>query len=197
MSFKVTSISVRDKNTKQYIESMGLPCKINIDPVLLYDFSTYECPKVNIKDYIVVYAYNLRFNNEEKKAIRKFADSKGKKLICVNEQQDFCDENLVVHPLEMLSYFKYADYVITDTFHGAVISMKYHKIFGAFIRESNKQKLGYLLEQFGMSSRIINSTEDLDKIMNIPIDYSQFDEILTIEREKSYCYLKKSLGVKE
>ena len=87
--------------------------------------------------------------------------------------------------------------MITDTFHGAVISMKYHKIFGAFIRESNKQKLGYLLEQFGMSSRIINSTEDLDKIMNIPIDYSQFDEILTIEREKSYCYLKKSLGVKE
>lgn len=191
---KLSDISVRDKNTKEYIESMGMKCHLNIDPVLLYDFGDYTLPQINLKDYIVVYGYSFRFTDEEKKAIRKFADSKGKKLICVNEQQDFCDENLVVHPLEMLSYFKNADYVITDTFHGAVISLKYHKTFGAFIRESNKQKLGYLLEHFEMTSRSVKNADALDKIMNSPVDYRRFDEILTSEQEKARNYLKSAIG---
>lgn len=192
-----SEISVRDQNTKQILNDMEISVQMHIDPVLLYNFPEVNSVKITEHNYIIVYGYNFRFSDEEKKAIRTFADSKGKKLICINEQQDFCDKNIVVHPLEMLAYFKNADYVITDTFHGAVISMKYHKTFGAFIRESNKQKLGYLLEHFEMSSRSIKATEKLNKIMNTPADYKRFDEILVNEQKRSHSYLKSAIGIKE
>ena len=60
---------------------------------------------------------------------------------------DFLTRKIEANPFELLSYFCYADYIITDTFHGAVLSIKYSKQFAVWIRDSNKQKLGDLLER--------------------------------------------------
>ena len=97
----------------------------------------------------------------------------------------------------MLGYFKYADYVVTDTFHGAVISIKYNIPFVQFVRESkgysNNQKVGYLLSSFGLEDRILQKTEELEEVMLKPIAYEKVNEILISEKTKAMNYLKRVL----
>lgn len=190
---KLKRISVRDINTQNMLKKMGIKSCINIDPVLLYDFPEVKDYKISEKNYIVVYAYDFRINSSEAKEIINFARKSRRKLICINAQQDFCNKMLVVHPIKMLAYFKYADYIITDTFHGSVISIKYNKNFVALIRDSNKNKLGYLLEQFGLTERIVCDAKTIPKVLAEDINYIQVNKILDSEKTKAYNYFKEAL----
>lgn len=196
---KFDSFSVRDKNSYDIIKKLtGREAYINIDPVLLYDYEDIEIKKPEIDNYILVYAYPGRINNkQEVKAIKYFAKKHNKKLVCVNMMQAWCDEFIYAHPFDLLGYFKYADYVVTDTFHGAVISIKYNVPFVQFIRSSkgysNNQKVGYLLSMFGLEDRIVYDNEKLEKTMLQPIDYGKVNNILKVEKAKAMDYLNKVL----
>lgn len=196
---KFDSFSVRDKNSYEIIKKLtGREASINIDPVLLYDYEDIEIKKPEIDNYILVYAYPGRINNkQEVKAIKDFAKKHNKKLVCVNMMQAWCDKFIYAHPFDLLGYFKYADYVVTDTFHGAVISIKYNVSFVQFIRSSkgysNNQKVGYLLSMFGLEDRIVYDNEKLEKTMLQPIDYDKVNNILKVEKAKAMDYLNKVL----
>lgn len=196
---KFADFSVRDKNSYEIIKKLtGREASINIDPVLLYDFENIEIKKPQIKDYILVYGYPGRINDKnEVAAIKEFAKKYNKKLICVNMMQAWCDEFIYAHPFDLLGYFKYADYVVTDTFHGAVISIKYNIPFVQFVRESkgysNNQKVGYLLASFDLKDRILQKSGDLEAVMLKPINYKKVNEILINEKIKAIGYLKRVL----
>lgn len=196
---KFNSFSVRDKNSYDIIKKLtDREASINIDPVLLYDYEDIEIKKPEIDNYILVYAYPGRINNkQEVKAIKDFAKKHNKKLVCVNMMQAWCDKFIYAHPFDLLGYFKYADYVVTDTFHGAVISIKYNVPFVQFIRSSkgysNNQKVGYLLSMFGLEDRIVYDDEKLEDTMLKFIDYDKVNNILKIEKVKAMNYLNKVL----
>ena len=196
---KFADFSVRDKNSYEIIKKLtGREASINIDPVLLYDFKDIEIKKPQIKDYILIYGYPGRINDKhEVDAIKAFAKKYNKKLVCVNMMQAWCDEFIYAHPFDLLGYFKYADYVVTDTFHGAVISIKYNIPFVQFIRESkgysNNQKVGYLLSSFGLEDRILQKPEEMEDVMLKPIAYEKVNEILINEKIKAMDYLKRVL----
>lgn len=196
---KFDNFSVRDKNSYDIIKQLtGKEASINIDPVLLYDFEDIEIKKPKIKDYILVYGYPGRFNNKnEVEAIKAFANKYHKKLVCVNMMQTWCDEFIYVHPFDLLGYFKYADYVVTDTFHGAVISIKYNVPFVQFVRESkgysNNQKVGYLLSSFNLMDRIIKDNKYFETTMLHPINYEKVNDILNLEKDKAMNYLRNVL----
>ena len=142
-----------------------------------------------------MYSYPNRFNGkDEVNAIKKFAKQKGKKLISICFYFPWCDETLIPHPFEVLGYMKNADYVITDTFHGCVMSMKFNKKFVSFSRKSNMQKLTSLLEQFGLSDRICRCPEDIVKRMEKPIDYKTVNEKIESETNKAINYLKTNIA---
>ena len=123
------SISVRDQNSESIIRSLcNKSVDMNLDPVLMYGFES-EVPEISEKDYIIVYAYRGRISKEEGKYIKRFAKEKNKRLIALGGVQDFCDEYFIGNPFEILGYIKSADYIVTDTFHGAVFSLKYGKRF--------------------------------------------------------------------
>ena len=196
---KFTAFSVRDRNSYDIIKRLtGKEASINIDPVLLYDFADIEIKQPKIKDYILIYGYPGRINDKQEVAeIKAFAKKYNKKLVCVNMMQAWCDEFIYAHPFDLLGYFKYADYVVTDTFHGAVISIKYNIPFIQFVRESkgysNNQKVGYLLSSFGLEERILQKTEELEEVMLKPIAYEKVNEILISEKTKAMNYLKRVL----
>ena len=93
----------------------------------------------------------------------------------------------------MLSYFKSADFVITDTFHGTVFSMKTNTDFCTIIRDSNKNKLEYLLEKLDQKERMVNSLTDIEKLYNTKCDFRKTNRIIEKERQKTIEYLKKNL----
>lgn len=179
------ALSVRDKNSEQIIAHLcDVYPLIHIDPVLLYDFDKEIPDNVSQKDYIILYSYCGRFTKEEGEAARNFAHSRGKKLISLGFWQEWCDEYIRANPFEVLAYFKHADYIITDTFHGAVMSIKYNRQFICLVRQSNNSKILSLLKDFHLEDRIVNTYKEISEKLPIPINYCWANMYL---EKQQYC----------
>ena len=188
---RMNPISVRDANSFEVVEALtGKQASVNVDPVLMYEFEDEVSPKMQKADYMVVYSYDNRLvENDYVCAIKQYAKKNHLRIISVNFYLDWCDENIVVHPFEVLRYFRDASCVVTDTFHGAVMSIKYQKQFVAILRSSNTEKLGYLLEQFGLSERKVESSERIESTLDLKYDYLKVKELINDGRNKAVMYL--------
>ena len=191
---KFSAISVRDENSKNIIEELtGNMPVINLDPVLISD---YDLPSITVpfQNYIVLYTYKSRpYSADEISAIKKFCKNNKKLLISIGDAKSWVEHKVHASPLEMLCYIKNADFVITDTFHGAVFSIKYNKNFAVMVREDNYQKLNDLLVRLNMDSRKITDFSQLQKMFeNIP-NFEKTNRIIETEKERTYQYLKQNL----
>ncbi len=92
-------------------------------------------------------------------------------------------------PGELLAYIKNADYVLTDSFHGTVFSILFHKNFVAVINRNNPVRVLNLLEKM----QLLDRTDD--KIEGAPkeIDYSITDKQLMAFRDESKEWLSLNL----
>ena len=196
-----SSISVRDKNSYNVVEKLtGNKPELNLDPVLMYDYmSTLEQKQIR-DNCIVVYAYRSRITKKEAEEIKAFAKRVNKKLISVSGQMDFCDEHLILDPFECLNLFHYADYVITDTFHGTIFSIINRIKFVTLIRESkgssygNQEKLQDLLDRLNLQDRSYSENKDnLYERLSRDIDYDKVFEIINFERKRTVEYLINNL----
>lgn len=197
---KFDALSVRDQNTFELVSKYwdNSPTMV-IDPTLLYDFDDEVPSQVIPSNYLLVYAYDGRLDDPaDVSLIRSFANQQGLRIVSVGFYHDWCDENLVVSPFEILSVFKYAAFVITDTFHGTIFSIKNKKQFVSLLRGenrwgSNSNKLGFLLSQLNLSSRVNNNLAELSEHLLQQIDYISVDKLLITLREDSLRFLSISL----
>lgn len=197
----IESISVRDKNSGNVVkELIGKEPMYNFDPVLVYDFigkSANVIPKnFPEKNHMILYGYSGRFSKEECKKIREYADNKGLLIYCIGGVQDACDRFIDCNPFQVIAYFQNTDCVITDTFHGTILSVITHKQFVTILRNigyGNSEKLSDLLFRLGLESRCIDNLEfigiEIDKVIN----YDKVDEIIKSKRNRSYEYLKVNI----
>lgn len=190
----MAAISVRDLNSFCIVkELLGIEASMNIDPVLLFDYTSY-IKHANRKNYIVIYSYPDRIKKrEEIDAIRRFAKKYNKRLISIGFYFPWCDETVVPDPFEVLGYMQGADYIITDTFHGSVMSLKFNRPFVTLIRNTNRQKMTSLLAQFHLEGQIADDASQLEKKLFQKIDYTLVNEILQKNKEQSLNYLKSNL----
>ncbi len=190
--FNMDNISVRDVNSFKIIKSItGISPEIHIDPVLLYNYDSLVVDNIPDKDYLLIYSYPNRIRDtKEIYAIKSFAKQYNLKMISIGFYFSWCDKTVILHPFKVLSYFKNARYVVTDTFHGTVMSIKYNKQFATLVRETNKQKLTSLLSQFHLKDRIIEDAKLLPTILSTDIDYDKANDVLVVEKNKSNMYLQ-------
>lgn len=187
---KMERISVRDNNSKEIAETLVAGCNVerHLDPVLIYPYHK-EIMEPAQRNYIVVYGYDDRMCERElvEKA-KEFAQKTGKKLIAIGGYQQWCDSNIVPTPFEVLGYFKCADYVITDTFHGTVMSIKYQRQFATIIRDQNREKLYDLLSVFGLTDRLVNQEFDLESVLTKGYDADGVRKRIALEQQRSREY---------
>lgn len=200
---KFNSISVRDNNSGKIVENISnKKVEYHLDPVLAYDYMN-ECdliPKVpNKEKYILVYAYSGRISLDEAQVIRKYAKEKKLKVYSIGGAQKCADKFIDCSPFEVLAYFKNAQLIITDTFHGSIFSIITHSDFVTLVRKSignaygNEEKLTDLLDRLNLNNRIIYNLNELSNKLEQKIDYAITDKILEEEREKTYKYLKRAI----
>lgn len=187
-------ISVRDQNSFSIIKKLiGKEPIISLDPVLIYDFKLPEI-EIPFSSFVLLYTYKSRnYTSKEKKMILDFCERNNKILIALGNAQDWIPNKVLVHPLEVPCYFKKADFVITDTFHGSVLAIKYNANFVTYVRANNSNKLNDLIDRMQQRKRIINSFENMDKYIKEKPDYSQTNKIISKEKEKTKKYLQECI----
>lgn len=187
-----SSLSARDENTESIISKMGCKSEKNLDPVFIYSFEN-EIVERKRERYILVYSYTSGLSIGQKLEIIKFARKHGLKTICMGGYQNFCDEYVDATPFEVLGYFKNAEYVVTSTFHGTVLSLKYNVPFVTIVKQYNMQKLTSLLERFLLTDRIVKNNKEIEIKLVKPIEYERVNDIIRKEKIRAISYLKQNI----
>lgn len=190
-------ISVRDENSKHIIESLSEKKALLVcDPVILYGYieEKKKLKKINEEKYILVYSYDNNMNKlNEIENIKKFAKENNLKIYSVGFYHKWCDKNINVDPIELLEYVNSAELVMTDTFHGTIMSMILNKEFITKVH-TNSNKLGFLLKEYNLTSRITKDFSDSSNIIKNNINYDEVNKIINERRNVSLNYIKECLG---
>lgn len=193
------AISVRDEKSRRLVKEISeRSAEIVVDPTLLWDFesdSNIKRPDENCK-YIIV--YGSFFAEQLIIEAQKYCSEQGIKLICLsslNDKFDWCDITVnqdELNPFQWAGYFKYADAVMTCTYHGLMFGLIFRKkiIFNPtdFIME----KASYLISQLGLYSVLIENKGFVEKL-EWDWNYEIIDEQLLEMKEKSKKYLNEAI----
>lgn len=193
-------LSARDNNTKEVIENLtGIQAKMVCDPVLLYDFSQTKVEfKVPSKKYLVVYAYDYNMTDiEEVNAIKQFAKQHGLITVSPGTYHKWCDKNIACNALEWIEIFRNAEFVVTDTFHGTIVSSICNTPMAVMVRKSlNSNKLIDLLSKLQIQNRKLQkiTIEELNRVMNDNYNSENVNNAICNLRKDSENYLKDAIS---
>ncbi len=197
----ISNCSVRDKNSQSIVKHFtDRDVPIVCDPVLLYGYVDQinfarESKKETKEKYILVYSYDNTMNESENvEKIRAYAKAKGLKLYSVGFYHKWCDKNINVDPLDIFDWFVGAEEVITDTFHGAVLSIVTNSAMFVKLKATNRNKLLWLMKEYGLEDRVLDDFSELNTISNKHIDFNKVNVIVGEKRNNSLNYLKGALS---
>lgn len=189
-------VSVREKSGIEICRKMGIEAIHLLDPTLLIDEVDYipsDIKREEKNNYVFCYFINERkSDNLRIKDIEVFSNKLGYKLkITGIEGPEVVVPSKYIYqysPEKWLNHYKYADYIFTNTFHGTVFSIVFKKQFCVILQkgfsEKQNERLFSILELFGLQDRILKENQNLQEIINKPIDWSYVEEV------KKECRLK-------
>jgi hypothetical protein len=163
-------ISVRDENSYNFVYKItNRKPDIVVDPIFLTDDEDNNVANLYGalagKEYALVYG-NYFFEEEQKKIIN-FCKKNKVELISIGYINNWIKKNnLNINPDEFKYYVKNAKFVFTSMFHGVMFSVKYNKQFWFTQDPYRKNKLEYFLDYLNLKPQLLNSSNNLDKLIN-------------------------------
>lgn len=160
-SFK--AISVREESLRVILSNV-IPFKnisVTLDPTFLLDIDEYNkilTPPQENQKYIVI--YHMAETYESINLAQHIANKENLAIIQIHA--DFISKNdntrhlRNLGPLEILGYIKYANYVITNSFHGTALSIILEKEFWA-INKYNSTRIKDLLDICELTDRFVST----------------------------------------
>ena len=189
---KFNAISVReDSGVKLCREHLGVAATHVLDPTLLLTGADYEKlltrPK---KETNILFAYVLDTSEDKLMFLNKVADNFGLELKIQGANDDLSWDDCIEN---WLSDIRDAAMVVTDSFHGSVFSIQFHRPFLSIVNNRRgADRFTSLLSKLGLTNRLVNELTDISNITN-EIDWKQFESKLSEERTMSMNFLKDAL----
>lgn len=184
-------ISVREKSGADIVKSLtGLECDVFLDPTMLIhkkhwkeitDNTVIELPK----KYVLTYFLG-NISQERKKYIEHYASVHNAEIIEMN-----CLDYKGVYswgPDKFLKAIQESEMFFTDSFHGCVFSMIFHKQFAVFKREDKQGNM------FGRIDTLLNTMKlpmcVLDNLTGEPAltsdeQFEYIDQVMCREQERT------------
>ncbi len=184
-------LSVREKHSAELIKELcGREPEVLADPTLYVTAQQWRRlerkAKVKKNKYILVYFLGS-YTEEYRMRIDTLARGKGLEVYRLQSPEHFSDG-----PDKFLYLIEHAACICTDSFHGAVFSIIFHRPFLMFGRRENfvdmSSRTDDLLSLFHMKTRTADKMTD-DQIFNQ--DFRDTDRIIARERERMKSFLKK------
>lgn len=142
---------------------------VNVDPTLLLTAQEWEqrIPRRRVVQPPYIFCYFLGSVPAHRMAVRQLREQTGLPVVCLPHLDEFVAEDLDFgdHQLfdigadDFVNLIRSAEYVCTDSFHGTVFSILYHKKFltfdrfAAHSRESRNSRIDSLLYSLGLEQR--------------------------------------------
>lgn len=189
-------LGMRDQNSVRIAEELtGRTAELVCDPVILYGYKEEIAVKTDTmsEPYMVVYAYDNKFD-EQADAIKAYARQKRLKIVSPGFIQKWADINANVDPIELLHWFKGAECVVTNTFHGCVLSLITGKEMAVRIH-GNANKLLNLMQEYGVDDRIFGDKRSLDDVFSKKVDWNYVNAQIVERRTISIKYLKRMIEI--
>lgn len=193
------SISVREERGAELVaELTGMPCDIVLDPSMLIPQSEWKSYEKKVHGLPAHYIARFIFNHDETVEQKIIELSKKTHLPVVTIGGSILSKfkkGLYTGPLgpnEWLYVLDNADYVVTDSFHGAAFSVIFHKDLLVSLASSTNSRLITLVDTFGLNDRIMSGN-----MHEGTINYDLVQKTMDEKKEESYSFLKKALGIAE
>lgn len=210
-SFKAVS-SREETGTKLLNEACGeTKCVTVLDPTMLVDRRMWDniCPKRKF-DGPYLFVYMLRGTKRQRKWIEQYAKARHLKIVTMpfldTEKIELYDLTFGdikywdADPADFISVIRYAECVITDSFHSTVFSCLYHTDFLIFpkIGKAQVNRLTSLQSMLEIPNRIIDISKTIADIDGIPkINWENVDSIIEERKRKSNAFLIEALTEQE
>jgi len=193
----LNQISVRDRYTADIVEDVtGQRPPVVLDPVLLPDHLDHVMrgSPPNLPPYLLV--YGSHFEPGDAESIRNFAKEKGLLVLSVGYRNSWADRNcLHIGPLEILSWFQAASFVLTSTFHGTIFALRCRKQFRVRLHRGNENKVRALLGLVGCTECAIPAGKTwTGSNMEPSICFDRVFHALEKKRESSMRYLSSAIA---
>ncbi len=137
--------------------------------------------------------YNIKDKEQIYKTVRTISNAKG--LQVVTFSWDYWGERLAdktvyyASPGDFLSLMYYADYVITNSFHGTAFSINLNKQFWVYAPSMFSSRVSSIIRLLGLENRMIDGDIPESEIDDI-IDYEKVNQKLDLERSRAMSFLK-------
>ena len=194
-------ISVREDEGLKILEQFGIYSGLHVlDPTLLLTgeewrqfVSKKKAPKSGY-----VFVYNLNRNAMLKQVAKAVADEKGLRIVNFADSLDFINgatNRFFNTALDFINHVAFADYVVTDSFHGTAFSLNLNRQVIVVRAPRYNTRIESLLRLAGLLDvRLVDSVDAGLKVSREPIDYGKVNVILDDARRVSYGFLEKALN---
>jgi len=195
----IDCISVREKSVSKLLnEKLGIGSKVCVDPTILSGKAFFDQiaakRKVN-KNYILVYSYKCHSDfiqsliktvpEYEKYEIHYIGFAPSGVRDIFNKK---CHNEISVE--EFVSFFKYASYIVTNSYHGLAFSLLFNQKFIVAYEEGKSTRCESLLLQIDASDKLVHQTSEVNWDN---FDFEHINERLEILRNDSKQFLINSL----
>lgn len=187
---RLNAISVRESTgvalCKDYL---GVDATCVLDPTILAGADAYNPllkEKTEEQDYL--FAYILDITPEKQAYVESLAKSKGLKLIIRG-----ADENATLSVENWLSMIANSFMVVTDSFHGTVFSILFHRDFYSIVNVARGgTRFASLLNPLGLEHRM-GDVSQVQSTESPSIDWQLVDCFLDQHRRDSMNFLTNAL----
>lgn len=196
------SISVREETGRDLLQNFtDKNISVVLDPTCLIDVKSWDliASKRLIKEKYL-FCYFLGNKTWYRNYALKVAKEKKIKLVILSKLDIDKDSPYlysdITGPKEFISFIKYADYVITDSFHGVLFSIKYEKQFMAVKRFDEKSSYNQNFRLDDFLKRINLKDYHISEEKQLPlIDYKKINIRYNELIEESKNYLINALKI--
>ena len=188
------AVSVREDTAIDLCQNyFGIKAKLVLDPTLLLSANEYNNLLLTIppKTEKFLFAYLLDISTTKLAYANTIADKLGYTLIIKSAGEHLTSEDSIE---EWLSYFRDAQYILTDSFHGMIFSIIYNK---EFVVMGNSQRglsrFTSLLNLFSLEDRMITDLQNIT-ILTTPIDWQKINSTRATLQKESINFLLQNIN---
>lgn len=199
---KFNALSVREEDLQQFIlSSFGLQCKLVLDPVLLLSKEQWKShiePKY-LPSHKFIFYYNLQRLPQTDIITEEIVKQTGLPVVEFRGYIPFFHYGhryrFTADAQEFLTLLSGAEYVVTSSFHGLALSLRFGKEFYMAMEQSRSSRAKTLLKHAGLEDRMIEKGNERQINTNNHINYEDVGKQLSFLETDSRDWLVRQIEI--